>query len=314
MQTSTTSARGGVLPQGCGVALVTPFDPDGRRDDEALARMVDHVVEGGCGFIVVLGTTGEAVSQSREECMAVLRAVRKLTAGRVPLVAGPFGANSTSGLLERLEAYTPALDGYAALMSSVPSYVKPNQEGIYRHFMAVAEASPLPVLLYNVPGRTGVHMTAATTVRLARDSDRFCGVKEASGDLVEGQRIMRDRPRGDFRVYSGDDPTAMALCACGADGAISVVANAYPRLFADVVDHAVAGRLAEAARRNDALLDVHPLLYVDGNPAGIKAVLAQLGLCGEAVRLPLAEVRESTRDALVQAVIRLEGARAPGMV
>ena len=296
------------------MALVTPFTSSGERDDAALARMVEHVIAGGCSFLVVLGTTGEAVSQSREECMTVLERVAGLTAGRVPLVAGPFGANSTASLLERLAAYAPALAGYAAVMSSVPSYVKPNQEGIYWHFLAVAEASPLPVLLYNVPGRTGVHMTAATTVRLARASGRFCGVKEASGDLVEGQRILRDRPRASFRVYSGDDPTAMALCACGADGAISVVANAYPRLFSDVVDGAVAGRLAEAARHNDALLDVHPLLYVDGNPAGIKAVLARLDLCGEAVRLPLAEVSAATREALAQAVVRLEGAVAPGLV
>ena len=302
-----------VLPRGCGVALVTPFDAAGRLDAEALARMVEHVVGGGAAFVVVLGTTGEAVSQSREECLAVLRRVRRLVAGRVPLVAGPFGANSTASLTERFAAYAEALEGYAAVMSSVPSYVKPNQEGIYRHFMALAEVAPLPILLYNVPGRTGVHMTAATTVRLARASDRFCGVKEASGNLVEGQRILRDRPRRDFLVYSGDDPTAMALCACGADGAISVVGNAYPALFGEAIDGALEGRLAAARRANDALLDVHPLLYVDGNPAGIKAVLARLGLCGPAVRLPLAEVSEATEAALGRAVLQLEAARAPAL-
>ena len=309
-----TDARdAAVLPPGCGVALVTPFDDEGRLDAPALARLVEHVVGGGCSFVVVLGTTGEAVSQSREECIDVLRRVRALAAGRVPLVAGPFGANSTATLLERLAAYGPALEGYAAIMSSVPSYVKPNQEGIYRHFLAVAEASPLPVLLYNVPGRTGVHMTAATTVRLARASGAFCGVKEASGDLVEAQRILRDRPRRAFRVYSGDDPTAMALCACGADGAVSVVANAYPRLFADVIDGAIGGRLAEAARANDALLDVHPLLYVDGNPAGVKVVLEHLGLCGSRVRLPLAEVSAATAEGLALAAVSVAGAAGAGI-
>lgn len=313
MPTDPIATPAAVLPAGCGVAIVTPFDAAGHLDVPALARLVEHVIGGGCSFLVVLGTTGEAVSQSRAECLDVLRRVRTLAAGRVPLVAGPFGANSTATLTERLAAYAPALDGYAAVMSSVPSYVKPSQEGIYRHFLAVAEASPLPVLLYNVPGRTGVHMTAATTVRLARASDKFCGVKEASGNLQEGFRILRDRPRRSFHVYSGDDPTAMALCACGADGAISVVANAYPRLFSDVIDGALAGRTAAVTRFNDALLDLHPLLYVESNPAGIKAVLEQLGLCDARVRLPLAEVSEATRAALDAAVLQIEGVRSPAL-
>ena len=262
--------------------------------------------------MVVLGTTGEAVSQTRAECIEVLRTVHDHVAGRVPLIAGPFGANHTRALRERLSDYADVLrlPGYAAIMSSVPSYVKPNQEGIYRHFMETAEVATLPILLYNVPGRTGVHMTAETTVRLATQSDGFLGVKEASGDLAEGMRLLRDRPAG-FRVYSGDDITALALMSCGADGVISVIANAYPRTFSDMARAALAADLPAARRLNDVLLDLHHWLYVDGNPSGIKAVLAQLGLCGDAVRLPLAEVTAATAEAIREEVVKIQAELSP---
>ncbi len=302
---------------GCGVALVTPFrnDDELSLDEAALERLVNHVIAGGVDHIVVLGTTGESVTQSREECKRVLGLVHEFTAGRVPLVAGPFGGNSTAAVCERLKAYADVLasPGYVAVMSSVPSYVKPNQEGIYQHYLKLAEASPLPLLLYNVPGRTGVHMTATTTLRLAEASDRILGVKEASADLSEGARIVAGRPRG-FQLLSGDDTTALGLIACGAEGVISVVANAYPKLFSDMVHAALSGDLDRAVRLNADLVDLHPLLYVDGNPPGVKAVLSQLGLCGEAVRLPLAQVRATTRSALHQHVLRLELARQPGYV
>lgn len=299
---------------GCGVALVTPFTDDGELDRSALARMVEHVIAGGVDFVVALGTTGEAVGQRRGECLEVMHLIHELVGERVPLVAGPFGANTTAGLLERLHDYRSilALPGYVTVMSSVPSYVKPNQRGIYRHFLTVAEAAPLPVLLYNVPGRTGVHMTAATTVALARDAPNIMGVKEASGDLYEGALLLRDRPAG-FSVFSGDDLTALPLMLLGAEGAISVVANAYPDVFAEMTARALSGDYGQARRRHNLLLDLHPLLYRDGNPSGIKAVCARLGLCSERVRLPMAGVSEATADALAKVVLQIEAARSPAI-
>ena len=300
--------------RGCGVALVTPFDAAGALDEAALRGLVDHVVDGGIDFIVALGTTGEAVSQSREECTRVLRVIHDHAAGRVPLVAGPFGGNGTAALAERFAAYAEvlALPGYRAVMSSVPSYVRPNQEGIYRHFLRVAEASPLPVLLYNVPSRTGTHAEATTVLRLAEASDAFCGVKEASGNLVEAMRLLRGRP-DHFRVLSGDDTTALPFIACGGHGVVSVVANAYPQAFGDMARAALAGKLARARRLNADFLDLHPLLYADGNPGGIKAVLAQLDLCGDTLRLPLAPIGAATRAALTREVLRVRAALAPGI-
>ena len=299
---------------GCGVALVTPFLDDGQLDRDALARMVEHVIDGGCDFVVALGTTGEAVGQSRRECIEVMHLIHELVGERVPLVAGPFGANTTAGLVERLRDYKSVLDlpGYVTVMSSVPSYVKPNQRGIYQHFLTVAEASPLPVLLYNVPGRTGVHMTAATTVALARDAANIMGVKEASGDLAEGALLLRDRPAG-FSVFSGDDPTALPLMSLGAEGVISVVANAYPDVFSGMTAQALAGDFRKARRGHNLLLDLHPLLYRDGNPSGIKAVLAHLGLCGEHVRLPIAGVTEATAAGIRDVVLRIESERSPAL-
>lgn len=302
------------LPEGCGVALVTPFHADGSQDLPALRHMVDYVIDGGVDFIVALGTTGESVSQSREECFVVMQTIHDQTAGRVPLVAGPFGGNGTQSVIDRMEAYAHilALPGYVAIMSSVPSYVKPSQEGIYQHFMALAEASPLPILLYNVPSRTGVNMTAETTVRLAKASPKFIGVKEASGDMNQGIELLRDCPPS-FSIYSGDDPTALPLIAAGARGIISVVANAYPRMFGEMSRAAVNGNLKKARRLNMPFIDVHPLLYVDGNPAGIKAVLHQLGHCGDTVRLPLVKVSEDTRQSLAVEVLKLEAERVPGL-
>ncbi len=300
------------LIQGCGVALVTPFLEDGGLDRPALERLIDHVIVGGVDFIVSLGTTGEAVSQSRAECLEVMHLIHEYVGARVPLVAGPFGANTTTGLIQRFVDYAHvlALPGYVCVMSSVPSYVKPNQAGLYGHFCSVAEASPLPVLIYNVPSRTGVHMQAKTTVALARDCSNIFGIKEASGDLYDGAILLRDRPAG-FQVFSGDDQTALPLMSLGAEGVISVIANAYPAIFSGMSDAALAGNWPEARRLHNALLDLHPWLYCDGNPSGIKAVLAQLGLCGDHVRLPLAGVTEATRSAIVSEVLRIEASRSP---
>lgn len=298
--------------RGCGVALVTPFAEDGSLDRAALQRMVEHLIGGGVDFIVALGTTGEAVSQTRAECIEVLKLIHDHVDGRVPLIAGPFGGNSTSGLRQRFSDYQDVLQlpGYSAVMSSVPSYVKPNQEGLFGHFMAVADMSPLPVLLYNVPARTAVNMQAATMLRLAEASDRFLGVKEASGDMVQGMHLLRDRP-AHFQVFSGDDMTALPLMALGAEGVISVIGNAYPDVFSRMAKAALEGRMHMARQYNDLLLDLHPLLYCDGNPGGIKAVLRQMGLCGDTVRLPLGPISDQTRSRIIDQLLQIEGRRAP---
>jgi len=243
-----------------------------------------------------------------------MQAIHDQVAGRVPLVAGPFGGNGTQGVIDRIAAYAHilALPGYVAIMSSVPSYVKPSQEGIYQHFMALAEVSPLPILLYNVPSRSGVNMTAETTVRLAKASSTFIGVKEATGDMNQGIALLRDCPPN-FSIYSGDDPTALPLIAAGARGIISVIANAYPRMFGEMSRAAVNGNLKKAQRLNAPFIDIHPLLYVDGNPSGIKAVLHQLGHCGDTLRLPLVAVSEETRQSLALEVLKLEAERVPGL-
>lgn len=278
--------------RGTGVALVTPFQND-KIDFPALGNIIEHVISGGVDYIVSLGSTGEAINLSRAECKEVLTFTYQKVAGRKPLVAGLFGGNNTAQLIERIEAYGPELEGYDAIMSSNPSYVKPTQEGIYQHYLQVADASPLPIIIYNVPGRTCGNITAETCVRLANASPKFIAVKEASGDLEQIQKILKDRPEG-FLVLSGDDPTTLATIGCGGDGVISVIANTLPGPFSDMVRAALDGAYPTAQQLNLSMFDLHPLLYVDGNPAGVKACLHILGLCENELRLPLTPVTEAT--------------------
>ncbi len=270
--------------RGAGVAIVTPFQ-NYQIDYPALGRVIEHVIAGGVDYIVSLGTTGEAVTLSKEECRAVFDYTIEKVAGRKPLVAGLFGHNYTDKLVRSLQEYD--FTGFDAIMSSSPAYNKPPQEGIYQHYMALAEASPLPIIVYNVPGRTGSNITAETMLRLANASEKFIAIKEASGDLVQGMKILKDRPEH-LLVLSGDDPTALPLIASGGDGAISVIANAYPEHFTNMVQLALNGEIQQAAQINLDLLDIHPLLYVEGNPAGIKAALEIQGFCSKEVRIPLA--------------------------
>lgn len=285
---------------GTGVALVTPFR-DHEIDYPALSRIIEHTIAGGVDFIVSLGTTGEAITQSAEECRSVLSYTITEVAGRVPVVAGLFGSNYTEKLVNVLKTYE--LTGLSAIMSSSPAYSKPSQEGIFQHYMAVAAASPLPIIIYNVPGRTCSNVTAETTLRLAHASDKFIAVKEASGDMAQAMKIIKDKPEH-FQVWSGEDPLTLPLMACGASGVISVIANAFPKVFSDMVRHARAGKLPEARRCNDRLHDIHPYLYVDGNPAGIKGLLEILGLCSKATRIPLTPVSDATYLALYREVER----------
>ncbi len=279
---------------GTGVALVTPFR-NKAIDFSALSRLIEHTIQGGVDFIVSLGTTGEAITQSPEECREVLSFTVREVKGRVPVVAGLFGSNYTEKLVNALKVYD--FEGIAAIMSSSPAYSKPSQEGIYQHYMAVAEASPVPVIIYNVPGRTCSNIEAETTLRLAHSSDRFLAVKEASGDLAQAISILKDKP-AHFQVWSGEDPLTLPMIACGATGVISVIANAFPQPFSSMVRHARAGELQVARKWNDLLHDIHPYLYVDGNPSGIKGALEMIGICSKETRIPLVPLTDQTYQEL----------------
>jgi len=276
--------------RGTGVALVTPFQQNGAIDFDALERIIEHVISGGAEYLVSLGTTGESVTLTSAECREIISFTIKVVNERVPIVGGMFGGNWTSRLEERIRTFD--FEGLSAILSSNPAYNKPTQEGIYQHYMKVAEVSPLPVIIYNVPGRTSSTVEPETLVRLAESSSKFCAVKEASGDMVKGLRLLKNKP-DHFQVLSGDDPTAMLMCLAGGDGVISVIGNALPGPFSNMIRAALDGNLAEAKRLNDEVMDLHHHLYAEGNPAGIKGLLEMMGMCGRHVRLPLVPQTES---------------------
>lgn len=275
--------------KGTGVAIVTPFSGQ-EIDYVSLSNVIDHVINGGVDYIVALGSTGEAITCDPIECRKILDHCIKHIDGRVPLVAGPFGYNSTKTVVDKIRGFN--FDGIDAILSSSPAYIKPTQEGIYQHFMNVAEVSPVPVVLYNVPGRTSSNMHAETTLKLAEASNSFLGIKEASGDVSQAMQIAKHRPSSDFLLISGDDELTLGMMACGADGVISVIANAYPHLFSEMVNFALVGDFEMARTRHFELLDIHPHLYSEGNPAGIKALMEVLGICSRDVRLPLIRASE----------------------
>lgn len=274
--------------RGTGVALVTPFK-NKAIDYDTLGQIIDFVIEGGVDYIVSLGTTGEAITLSSEECLDVLRFTVKHTRKRVPVVAGYFGSNYTERLVNKISTYD--FEGIAAIMSSSPAYSKPTQEGIYRHYMAMAEVCPVPIIIYNVPGRTSSKISAETILRLAHSSEKFIGVKEASGDVEQAMQIMKNRP-DNFLVISGDDPLTLPLISVGGDGAISVIANAYPQQFSSMIRAGLEGDWSTAQQLNFDLLDVHPWLYIEGNPVGVKAAMEIRGLCSKEVRIPLVELSD----------------------
>ncbi len=274
--------------RGTGVALVTPFN-NGKIDFAGLERVIEHVIAGGVEFLVSLGTTGESVTLSDDEHRQILDFTIKVNHGRLPLVAGVFGGNNTAALVDKVRRFN--FDGIDALLSSSPSYNKPSQEGIFQHYMEFAEASPRPIIMYNVPSRTASNVSAETTVRLARASDKFIGVKEASDDIYQVMKIIRGKP-DDFLVLSGDDFITLPLIACGGDGVISVIANTTPRPFTDMVRAALQQDLKAARTLNDKLLEFYKLLFIEGNPSGVKAALELQGLCSRDVRLPLAPMSE----------------------
>ena len=286
---------------GMGVALVTPFDKDKNIDYPALHRVIEHVIGNGADFLVVLGTTGETPTLSNDEKTSIKKFVAEKTGRRVPLVIG-IGGNNTAEIVRQVKE--DDLTGYSAILSVVPQYNKPSQEGIYCHFKAIAEASPLPVILYNVPGRTGVNMTADTTLRIAREVPNVIGIKEASGNIAQIERLLREKPEV-FSVISGDDGVTYPLMTLGAQGVISVLGNAYPRQFAEMVHLCLEGNYIEAVDIHHRFREIIRLLFADGNPAGVKCVMHDMGLIENELRLPLVPVCENTAAEILQWVNRL---------
>ncbi|WP_276480976.1 4-hydroxy-tetrahydrodipicolinate synthase [Paraflavitalea pollutisoli] len=269
--------------QGTGVALVTPFTSSTAVDFDALGKLIDFVIKGGVEYVVTLGTTGETPTLSKEEKKDIVQYTYEKVAGRVPVVVG-IGGNNTHELLQDLQ-YFP-LDKATAILSASPYYNKPSQEGIFQHYKLLAEAAPKPVLLYNVPGRTGRNMTAATTLRLANEVKNIAGIKEASGDMAQCSLILRDRPEN-FLVVSGDDALTFAQIATGMDGVISVAGNAFPKQFSDMVRFALKHDLTTAKKLNDPLIEAYDLMFAENNPAGVKAFLTELNLIENNLRLPM---------------------------
>lgn len=284
--------------KGLGVALVTPFKEDYNIDFEALGAIVRRICEGGADFIVVMGTTGETPTLTADEAESVSRFVREATGGSIPLVLG-MGGNCTASLCRRLQETD--LEGYSAILSVCPFYNKPNQEGMYRHFKSVAEASPLPVILYNVPGRTGVNLLPPTTLRLARECPNIIGVKEASGSVSAVSEIVAGKPEG-FEVVSGDDALTLPMMAVGASGVISVVGNAFAAEFSVLVHAAAQGDFARAERVHRRFKSLYRLMFAEGNPAGIKCALSLLGLCRNVLRLPLVPVGNICKGQIAEAI------------
>jgi len=279
---------------GTGVALITPFDSTGKVDYPSLSKVIHHCINGGVEYLVTMGTTGEAVTLSTEERMAIVRFTVEESAGRVPVVAG-IGGNNTLELCREME--TLDIQGISAILSSSPAYNKPSQEGIYQHYMKLAENAPLPIIIYNVPGRTASNMLAETTLRLAHASSTFIAVKEASGDLAQATKILKDRP-SNFLVLSGDDPLALSLVGIGGHGVISVIANVLPQDFSNMIRLALQGNFKDAAQLNFKLFDLHKWLYVEGNPVGVKLAANMLGLCGNHFRLPLVPMSTANAEKL----------------
>ncbi len=286
---------------GSGVAMVTPFNTDGSVDFNGLGNLINYIIDGGIEYLVSLGTTGETATLTREEKQAVWQFTAETVAGRVPLVAG-IGGNNTREVAGTIENFR--ITGYDAILSVSPYYNKPTQEGIYQHYKTLAGVSPLPLILYNVPGRTGSNMTAETTLRLAHDFRNIIGVKEASANFDQFNRIVRDKPE-DFLFISGDDPITLQMIAMGAAGVISVVGNAIPSIFSTMVRMCLDGRFAEALPLHYSLIEITNLFFSEGNPAGVKAALNQLGICGDSVRLPLVNVSAPTEEKIAEELRQL---------
>ena len=281
--------------KGTGIALITPFKKDHSIDIESLVKIVNHVIDNGADFLVVLGTTSEAPTLTSEEKNLVINTILKANNGRLPILLG-MGGNNTQAVIEAIKAQN--FDGIQGILSVVPYYNKPNQRGMKAHFEAIADASPVPVVVYNVPGRVGVNLQAATCVELAQHPN-IIAVKEASGNLQQIMEILRDKP-SDFDVLSGDDGITQPLMALGAQGVISVAANAYTKPFSRMMKAMREGQAEEALRLHYAMLRMNQLIFADGNPAGIKCLMSIMGLCENVLRLPLVSVNEKVETDIIE--------------
>lgn len=286
---------------GTGVALITPFKEDLSVDHEALANLVNFNIENGTNYLVISGTTGESVTITAQEKKAITDTITKANAGRVPMVLGIGGSNTTAIINELKETDLSNID---AILSVAPYYSKPTQEGFYQHFKAVSEASPIPVILYNVPGRTAKNMEPATTLRLARDFDNVIAVKEAGNNKQQYLELLRDKPE-DFLIISGDDDLALGVALAGGAGVISVIGQAVPEKFSKMIQLGLQGNAKDSYKLHFELMELTSLIFSENNPSGIKAVLAQLGLSSSAVRLPLVEATDALKSKIKDALNRL---------
>ncbi len=282
--------------RGTGVALVTPFKQDLTIDYKALDNLINHVIEKGVNYLVALGTTAETPTMSESEKKDVLQFILEKNKKRVPVVCG-IGGNNTAEVIKNLESYP--LEGVDAILSVSPYYNKPTQQGIIAHFKEIAARSPKPIILYNVPGRTGSNMLASTTIHLANECENIIAIKEASGNLIQGMELVKNRPAG-FSILSGDDDLTMAQIAVGFDGVISVAANCFTQDFCAMVQAALRHDFVMAQQLHYKLLEGINLLFTEGNPAGVKCVLNQLGICENVFRLPVVPVSENTESAIKQ--------------
>lgn len=279
---------------GTGVALITPFNLDLSVDYDAITKIVEHCIDGGIDYLVVLGTTGESVVLTKEEKDKLVRHVVKVNKGRLPVVLG-MGGNCTKTVISEYESFN--LDGVDAILSVSPYYNKPSQKGIYSHYEQLSKSFNHPIVLYNVPGRTSSNMSAETTLKLANDFDNIIAVKEASGDMDQIMTIIRNKPNN-FLVISGDDGLTLAMILMGANGVISVIGQAFPKQFSEMVREGLNGNVKKSNELHYDLYPIYNPLYRDGNPAGVKECMQQIGLCSNKLRLPLVNVEESTKNEL----------------
>lgn len=274
--------------RGTGVAIITPFHQDGKIDWQSFEKIINHIINGKCDYLVVLGTTGESATIHGNEKQEIFSFVNKVNSNRLALVAG-IGGNDTQEVVTALQSFD--LTGYDAILSVSPYYNKPNQEGIFQHYKLIDAASPLPIIMYNVPGRTGQNMTAATQLRIATECKNIFATKEASGNFDQIMQLIKSKPK-DFMVISGDDGITLQMIACGADGVISVVANAYPKDFSEMVRQCLNGDFENAKTLHYKYTDIINSMFEEGSPSGVKAYLSEMGLCKNYFRMPVWPVSE----------------------
>lgn len=286
---------------GTGVALVTPFDKQNKIDYPALKKIVNHCIKGGVNSLVVLGTTAETPTLTKEEKAEILTFVATEAQGRVTLIAG-FGGNNTQAVIEEIQSYN--LDGYSYILSASPYYNKPTQEGIYQHYKAIAKVSPLPIILYNVPGRTASNILPDTSLKLAREISNIVGIKEASGNIDQCVRLVKNKPK-DFIVLSGDDNLVVPQMSIGMQGVISVIANLIPNEFSTMVNHCLKGDFASARDIQLKFSELIDLVFEEGNPVGIKSALSLSNLSTDLVRLPLVNATDALREKIKKQLIQI---------